>query len=105
MRVLVSLLLLAACAAPLAADDTQYMDYEVYEMQLWGLADPPSMQCCIANSLNLCVNVNDTACDDSGTCYCCPNGGGITANFTGGNTSCVCGYRQTCNDVKCKNRM
>lgn len=94
-----------ACCLALAGGSNDYVDYEVHQWRALVAADPPSLQCCQANSLNLCNNVNDTACSDDGLCYCCPNGGGINATIDGDNTTCTCGYRQTCNDVKCKNKM
>ena len=95
-------LLLLALAFATVSGDFAYIDYEVMQYGRH-LADPAAFQCCKATALNLCSGVDETVCDDDGVCYCCPNGGGIDANTTGGViTSCTCGNQQTCTDPLCK---
>jgi hypothetical protein len=93
---------LSAALALFACGGASYMSYEVTQYRAT-LMDDPAFQCCKANAMNMCAGVADTACDDNGTCYCCPNGGGITANFTDG-VQCTCGNKQSCADVKCKGK-
>lgn len=67
---------------------------------LWTIL-PPSLaaDCCVTNAARYCDGVEESACDDDGKCFCCPNGGGIDLDPTSGD--CSCGNRQTCTDT-CK---